>query len=99
MTEMPTHILPTYPRSGVTPVRGEGVYLIDEQGRRYLDFTSGIAVNALGHAHPHLVQAVQEQATKLWHVSNIFNIPGQSVLRRVSVTQVLRIMCSSAIPG
>lgn len=80
MTEMASHILPTYPRSGVTPARGEGVYLIDEQDRRYLDFTSGIAVNALGHAHPHLVRAVQDQASKLWHVSNLFNIPGQEQL-------------------
>ncbi|HCJ62191.1 MAG TPA: acetylornithine transaminase [Alphaproteobacteria bacterium] len=73
-------MLPPYPRSGVTPARGEGVYLIDEQDRRYLDFTSGIAVNALGHAHPHLVRAVQDQASKLWHVSNLFNIPGQEQL-------------------
>ena len=54
---------------------GEGCWLIATNGERYLDFTSGVAVNALGHAHPHLVKALQEQATKLWHMSNLFKSP------------------------
>ncbi|MEK9968138.1 MAG: aspartate aminotransferase family protein, partial [Ferrovibrio sp.] len=60
--------------------RGEGSYLYTADGRRYLDFGSGIAVTALGHAHPHLVQAIQEQAAKLWHTSNLFRIPEQEKL-------------------
>ena len=75
-----SYILPTYPRSAVVPERGEGVYLFDTEGRRYLDFTSGIAVTALGHAHPHLVDALTQQAQKLWHVSNLFHIPEQARL-------------------
>jgi acetylornithine/N-succinyldiaminopimelate aminotransferase len=55
--------------------RGEGAWLITADGERYLDFTSGVAVNALGHAHPHLVEAVTEQAKKVWHVSNLYRIP------------------------
>src|SRR6201982_1758652 len=55
--------------------RGEGVWLTATNGDRYLDFTSGVAVNALGHAHPHLVAALTEQAQKLWHVSNLYEIP------------------------
>src|SRR5690606_27715451 len=51
--------------------------LFDSQGRRYLDFAAGIAVCILGHAHPHLVKALQDQAAKLWHCSNLFRIPGQ----------------------
>ena len=57
-------------------VRGEGVYLIDEDGRRYLDFAAGIAVNSLGHCHPHLVEALAEQAHTLWHCSNLYAMPG-----------------------
>ncbi len=60
--------------------RGEGAWLIATNGDRYLDFTSGVAVNALGHAHPHLVKALQEQATKLWHMSNLFKSPDGEVL-------------------
>ena len=66
----------TYARTPQTFVRGEGVWLFDDAGRRYMDFASGIAVNALGHAHPHLVAAIQEQAGKLWHTSNLFQIDG-----------------------
>ena len=77
---MATHILPTYARFDLAFERGEGCALFTADGRRYLDFTSGIAVNALGHAHPHLVAALGEQAAKLWHVSNIYNIPGQERL-------------------
>jgi acetylornithine/N-succinyldiaminopimelate aminotransferase len=67
--------------------RGEGVYLWDTDGRRYLDFYAGIAVNALGHAHPHLVEALTEQAQKLWHTTNLFTIPeGERLARRLTET-------------
>lgn len=65
-----------------TFVRGSGVNLFDETGRSYLDFTTGIAVNCLGHAHPHLVAALREQADTLWHTSNIFSVPGQQRLAK-----------------
>jgi acetylornithine/N-succinyldiaminopimelate aminotransferase len=68
-------LLPVYQRADVAFERGEGSWLYDREGRRWLDMASGIAVTALGHAHPHLVRAVQEQAAKLWHVSNIVRIP------------------------
>jgi acetylornithine/N-succinyldiaminopimelate aminotransferase len=67
--------LPVYARVDLAFERGEGAWLIATNGERYLDFTSGVAVNALGHAHPHLVEAVTEQARKLWHVSNLYRIP------------------------
>jgi acetylornithine/N-succinyldiaminopimelate aminotransferase len=70
-----SHLLPTYSRVDLAFERGEGVWLTATNGERYLDFTSGIAVNALGHAHPHLVEALTDQAGKLWHVSNLFRIP------------------------
>jgi acetylornithine/N-succinyldiaminopimelate aminotransferase len=65
----------TFARVDLAFERGEGVWLVTKDGERYLDFTSGVAVNALGHAHPHLVAAVTEQAQKLWHVSNLYKIP------------------------
>jgi acetylornithine/N-succinyldiaminopimelate aminotransferase len=70
-----SHILPTYARVDLAFERGEGAWLIATNGERYLDFASGIAVNALGHAHPRLVGALTEQANKLWHVSNLYRIP------------------------
>jgi acetylornithine/N-succinyldiaminopimelate aminotransferase len=70
-----SHLLPTYARVDLAFERGEGVWLFATNGERYLDFTSGVAVNALGHAHPHLVAAVTEQAKKLWHVSNLYQAP------------------------
>jgi acetylornithine/N-succinyldiaminopimelate aminotransferase len=73
---MITPLMPTYARADIQMERGDGVYLIDSQGRRYLDFAAGIAVNVLGHGHPHLVKTLQEQAAKLWHVSNLYRIPG-----------------------
>ena len=73
-------LLPTYARSGLTFARGEGAFLFDESGERYLDFSSGIAVTALGHAHPRLVAALNEQAHKVWHVSNLYNIAEQERL-------------------
>jgi acetylornithine/N-succinyldiaminopimelate aminotransferase len=75
-------VLPTYSREDLAFVRGEGVYLFAEDGTRYLDFAAGIAVNALGHAHPMLVAALTEQAGKLWHTSNIYRVPGQERLAR-----------------
>ena len=77
---MITPVLPTYARNDVAFEKGEGSYLITATGERYLDFGSGIAVNALGHAHPHLVEALTEQAGRLWHTSNLYRIPGQERL-------------------
>jgi acetylornithine/N-succinyldiaminopimelate aminotransferase len=73
-------LLPTYARSELAFARGEGAYLFTASGERYLDFASGVAVTALGHAHPHLVKALTEQANKLWHVSNLHIIPEQERL-------------------
>jgi acetylornithine/N-succinyldiaminopimelate aminotransferase len=76
MTKSATsHLLPVFARVDLGFERGEGAWLIATNGERYLDFTSGVAVNALGHSHPHLVAALQEQATKLWHMSNLFKSP------------------------
>jgi acetylornithine/N-succinyldiaminopimelate aminotransferase len=75
-------VLPTYNRADIAFERGEGPYLFDEKGERYLDFGSGIAVSALGHAHPYLVAALREQAGKLWHTSNLYRVPGQERLAR-----------------
>ncbi|HXD46760.1 MAG TPA: aspartate aminotransferase family protein [Pseudolabrys sp.] len=77
---MSPHILPTYARVDLAFERGEGAWLYTAAGERYLDFTSGVAVNALGHAHPALVKALDEQAAKLWHVSNLYRIPGAEKL-------------------
>jgi acetylornithine/N-succinyldiaminopimelate aminotransferase len=68
-------MMPTFARVNLAFERGEGVWLHGTNGERYLDFTSGVAVNALGHAHPHLVAALSDQARKLWHVSNLYEIP------------------------
>ncbi len=70
----------TYARAPLAFERGEGSYLMTADGRRYLDFASGIAVTALGHNHPHLVAKLTEQVGKLWHTSNLFEIPGQAKL-------------------
>jgi acetylornithine/N-succinyldiaminopimelate aminotransferase len=70
-----SHLLPTYARANLAFERGEGVWLVATDGERYLDFTSGVAVNALGHAHPHLVAAITAQAQKVWHVSNLYQVP------------------------
>lgn len=74
-TAVNSHLLPTYARIDLAFERGEGAWLITTGGERYLDFTSGVAVNALGHAHPRMVKALTEQAQKLWHVSNLYRIP------------------------
>ena len=73
-------VLPTYNRAPMAFVKGEGSWLTSETGARYLDLGAGIAVNALGHANPHLVAALTEQAGKLWHVSNLYRIPEQERL-------------------
>ena len=75
-------VLPTYNRADIAFVRGEGPYLFAEDGRRYLDFGAGIAVNAFGHANPKLVAALTEQAGKLWHTSNLYRVPGQEILSK-----------------
>jgi acetylornithine/N-succinyldiaminopimelate aminotransferase len=72
--------MPSYARADVAFDRGEGVYLHSTDGRRYLDFGSGVAVNAFGHCHPHLVRALTEQARKVWHTSNLYRIPDQERL-------------------
>ncbi|XDA97722.1 aspartate aminotransferase family protein [Sulfitobacter sp. LCG007] len=73
-------ILPTYSRAPLSFVKGEGAWLTEADGRRFLDLGAGIAVNALGHAHPALVAALTEQAGALWHVSNLYQIPQQQAL-------------------
>jgi acetylornithine/N-succinyldiaminopimelate aminotransferase len=70
----------TYMRAPLRFTRGEGVWLTTEDGERYLDFAAGVAVNSLGHAHPHLVAALKEQADKVWHLSNLYEVPGQESL-------------------
>jgi acetylornithine/N-succinyldiaminopimelate aminotransferase len=75
MTKTASHLLPVFARVDLAFTRGEGCWLTATDGERYLDFTSGVAVNALGHAHPALVTALQEQATQLWHMSNLFKSP------------------------
>ncbi len=79
-----TPLMPVYPRCGFRPVRGEGVWLIGEDGGRALDFASGIAVNLLGHGHPHLTKAIQDQAATLCHVSNLYGSPqGEAFAQRL----------------
>lgn len=70
----------TYNRAALRFERGEGIWLITESGERYLDFAAGIAVNSLGHSHPHLVNTLKDQADKLWHLSNLYEVPGQEKL-------------------
>ncbi|MDG6080004.1 aspartate aminotransferase family protein [Erythrobacter litoralis] len=77
-------LMPVYPRCGVRPVEGDNCHLIDEDGTRYLDFASGIAVNLLGHSHPRLIDAIQEQAAKLMHVSNLYGSPqGEALAQKL----------------
>lgn len=79
-----TPLMPVYPRCGFRPVRGDGVWLIGEDGGRALDFASGIAVNLLGHGHPHLTAAIQKQAEMLIHVSNLYGSPqGEAFAQRL----------------
>ncbi|SDG61654.1 aspartate aminotransferase family protein [Bosea robiniae] len=77
-------LVPTYARAPVAFERGEGPWAITADGTRYLDFGAGIAVNALGHAHPHLVKTLTEQAGKIWHTSNLYGAPdGERLARRL----------------
>ena len=79
-----TPLMPVYPRCGFRPVRGDHCHLIGEDGRRYLDFASGIAVNILGHSHEHLIGAIQRQAATLMHVSNLYGSPqGEHLAQRL----------------
>jgi acetylornithine/N-succinyldiaminopimelate aminotransferase len=73
-------LMNTYARSDLAFERGEGAWLYAVDGRRFLDFASGIAVTALGHCHPHLIKALTEQAHKIWHSSNLYRVPGQEKL-------------------
>jgi acetylornithine/N-succinyldiaminopimelate aminotransferase len=73
-------VMPTYARQNIAFDKGEGAWLISTDGERYLDFASGVAVNALGHAHPKLIAALTEQAGKLWHCSNLYRVSGQERL-------------------
>lgn len=84
---MITTVLPTYSRAPLSFVKGEGSWLIEADGRRFLDLGAGIAVNALGHANPDLVAALTDQAGKLWHVSNLYQIPEQQKLADALVAQ------------
>jgi acetylornithine/N-succinyldiaminopimelate aminotransferase len=77
-----TALFDTFARAPLRFERGEGVWLVTESGERYLDFAAGIAVNSLGHAHPHLVEALTAQAGKVWHTSNLYEVPGQELLSR-----------------
>ena len=72
---MTSHLLPTYARADVAFERGEGAWLFSTTGERYLDCSGGVAVNVLGHAHPHLLEALTTQAHKVWHVSNLYRVP------------------------
>ncbi|MEO1505560.1 MAG: aspartate aminotransferase family protein [Pseudomonadota bacterium] len=78
-------VMPTYARAPLSFERGEGCWLIDDKGDRYLDFGAGIAVNALGHAHPALVEALSDQARRLWHTSNLYRVPGQEKLAELLI--------------
>ncbi|HMN54354.1 MAG TPA: acetylornithine transaminase, partial [Sphingopyxis sp.] len=73
-------LLPVYNRAEPVFTHGEGAWIVADDGRRFLDCVAGIATNALGHAHPRLVDALTRQAGKLWHVSNVFRVPGQEEL-------------------
>lgn len=77
---MITTVLPNYARADVAFERGEGAWLTAVDGRRFLDFGAGVAVNSLGHHHPHLIAALKDQADKIWHSSNLFRVPGQETL-------------------
>lgn len=76
-------VMPTYARADVVFERGEGAYLFDTAGRRYLDFVSGVAVTALGHAPPRLIAALTAQAQRVWHTSNLFRVAGQETLAQM----------------
>lgn len=80
-------LLKNYAPADLSFEKGEGAYLFDNNGRRYLDFAAGVAVTSLGHGHPKLIAALTEQANKVWHVSNLFRIPGQEKLAEKLVNE------------
>lgn len=82
MTGHRENLFPTYSPPALDLIKGEGMWVTDANGHRYLDFIAGISVNALGHSHPALVAALKNQAEKLWHLSNMFNVPGAADLAR-----------------
>ncbi|TYB90336.1 aspartate aminotransferase family protein [Oceaniovalibus sp. ACAM 378] len=90
---MISSILPTYNRAPLSFVKGEGAWLTEAGGERYLDMGAGIAVNALGHANPDLVAALTEQANALWHVSNLYEIPAQRKLADLLVEHTFADTC------
>lgn len=92
-------VMPTYARADVVFERGEGAYLYDTGGRRYLDFASGVAVTALGHAHPRLIQALTAQAHKVWHTSNLFRVAGQERVAERLIRHSFADTVSSATPA
>lgn len=82
---MTSPLMPVFARAPLAFERGEGAWLVTDKGERYLDFGAGVAVNALGHAHPHLVEALKTQADKLWHTSNLYQIPqGEKLAQRLA---------------
>ena len=83
-----TPLMPVYPRCGFRPVKGEGAYLISEDGRRALDFASGIAVTLLGPGHPHLTKAIADQAATLMHVSNLYGSPQGEAFAQVLAVRI-----------
>ncbi len=85
------HVLPTYGRAPLTVVKGEGSYLFDTEGRRYVDFCAGIATCSLGHCHPVVVEALSRQASQLMHCSNLYNIPQQEQLAKLIVEKAIGI--------
>ena len=87
---MSPSILPTYKRASLAFERGQGSWLISKDGDRYLDLGAGIAVNALGHANSELVEALTYQANKLWHVSNLYEIPEQHEKSRLNIMRFFK---------
>jgi acetylornithine/succinyldiaminopimelate/putrescine aminotransferase len=95
-----SHVMNTYARQPVAFARGQGVWLWDEAGKKYLDALAGIAVNTLGHNHPRLVRALSEQIARVMHTSNLFRIPAAGGRRQTaSPRSPAWTKCSSAIPG
>lgn len=95
-----SHIVNSYNRLKIPIVRGEGMYLFDQSGKKYLDFVAGIATTSLGHCHPYIVEKLKEQLDSLWHCSNLLTIPQQELLaeRLVSLTFADKIFfCSSGL--
>ena len=84
-----TYVAPTYGRFPITPVRGEGARLWDADGKEYLDFGGGVAVNSLGHCHPTMVKAIRDQSETLIHCSNLYEVPGQAELGEILSDQVM----------